>query len=268
MSLLKVNGTQTYKSKGGFKYPWAMEYFIQHDKMVWHDTDYDLAQDVRDYANASPEEKATVTSIMRLFVQNDVAAGAGYAKMLSIFKPTEIQLMLGGFNGREGTHVFNYANFIETVGLPDSTFSEFLDIPVMSTKIDYLEKAKVKKYEDYKRVGMSDADLDKEFRRAVARMVAVYAGGLEGTSLMAQFAMLLEFQFQGKYPGLCTIVEWSINQMVDVKEIELLETPYSSVNYNVIRKDERECLKITGIGQSAAKVVLNVAWYTSSYSNT
>lgn len=136
-------------------------------------------------------------------------AGIGYGTMLRIFKPVELQLMLGGFNAREGTHVFNYANFVDTVGLPASVYTEFLDIPVMSTKTEYLDKAKVKKFEDYKAMGMTDAAVDKEFRRDVARMLAVYAGGLEGVSLMSQFAMLLQFQFQGKYPGLCTIVEWS-----------------------------------------------------------
>lgn len=118
--------------------------------------------------------------------------------------------MLGGFNAREGTHVFNYANFTDTIGLPESVYTEFLEIPVMSSKMEYLDKAKVRKYEDYKAVGMSDAEVDREFRRAIARMLAVYAGGLEGVQLFAQFAMLLNYQFQGKYPGLCTIVEWSI----------------------------------------------------------
>lgn len=43
--------------------------------------------------------------------------------------------------------------------------------------MEYLDKAKVRKYEDYKAVGMSDAEVDREFRRAIARMLAVYAGG-------------------------------------------------------------------------------------------
>ncbi len=137
-------------------------------------------------------------------------ANTGYTTMLRIFKPTEIVMMLSSFNDRESTHIFNYANFTDTVGLPDSVYTEFLEVPIMSAKTEYLEKAKVKKYEDYKAVGMTDAQVDKEFRRSVARMLAVYAGGLEGIALMAQFAMLLEYQFKGKYPGLCTIVEWSI----------------------------------------------------------
>ena len=80
----------------------------------------------------------------------------------------------------------------------------------MATKTDYLEKAKVLKYEDYKRVGMTDAQVDWEFRRAVARMLAIYAGGTELISLFSQFAMLLQYQFDNKYKGLCQIVEWSI----------------------------------------------------------
>lgn len=130
--------------------------------------------------------------------------------MLRIFKPFEVYGMLSSFNDREITHVHNYANFTETIGLPDSVYSDFLDIPVMSSKTEYLEKAKVKKYEDYKSAGLTDAEVDREYRRGVARMLAVYAGGLEGTQLFAQFAMLLYFQKQGKYPGLSTIVEWSI----------------------------------------------------------
>ena len=129
-------------------------------------------------------------------------ASYGYAAMLRIFKPFEVYSMLSSFNDREITHVHNYANFTETIGLPNSIYSDFLDIPVMSSKTEFLDKAKVMKYEDYKAAGLSDAQVDKEFRRAVARMLAVYAGGLEGTQLFAQFAMLMLYQKEGKYPGL------------------------------------------------------------------
>lgn len=210
MSLIKQNGVPVYKPAKGFEYPWAITAWEEHDAMIWHKQEYSLSQDIQDYNSASQKERDDITNVMRLFVQQDVMAGVGYETMLRIFKPTEIRLMLGKFNDREGTHVYNYANFTDTVGLPNSVYTEFLDIPVMSSKTEYLDKAKVHKYEDYKAMGMSAAQVDREFRRAVARMVAVYAGGLEGISLMAQFAMLLSYQFKGKYPGLCTIVEWSI----------------------------------------------------------
>jgi ribonucleoside-diphosphate reductase beta chain len=132
--------------------------------------------------------------------------------MLRIFKPVEVQAMLSNFNAREYTHIENYSLFTETLGLPNSIYSDFLDVPVMSTKTEYLEKAKVRKYEDYKQVGLSDAQVDHEFRRSAARMLAVYAGGTENISLMAQFALLLRFQFENKYPGLCQIVEFSLRE--------------------------------------------------------
>jgi len=210
MSLIKLEGTPIYKPTTGFKYQWAYDLWEQHDSMVWHKTEYSLSQDTQDYTKASKEEKEFITNVMKLFTENDVMASTGYSTMLRIFKPFEVYGMLSSFNDREITHVHNYANFTETIGLSNAIYSEFLEIPVMSSKTEYLEKAKVRKYEYYKSVGMTDAQVDKEFRRAIARMLAVYAGGLEGTQLFAQFAMLMLFQKQGKYPGLVDIVLWSI----------------------------------------------------------
>lgn len=234
MSLLKQQGMSIYKPDQGFRYPWALEFYEAHDSMVWHKNEYTLAQDIKDYSKASPEEKLFITSVMKLFVQNDVLAGTGYTTMLRIFKPTEVRMMLSSFNDRESTHVFNYANFTDTIGFPSSIYTEFLDIPVMSSKTEYMDKAKVRKYEDYKSAGMTDAQVDREFRRAVARMLGVYAGGLEGVSLMAQFAMLLQFQFQGKYSGLCTIVEWSIkDEMVHLQGNATLFRTYITENMDI-----------------------------------
>jgi len=210
MSLLKQFGMPIYKQPSGFRYPDAIDYYEKHDAMVWHKNEISLAQDIKDYANASPEVKRLITEVMRLFVQNDTMAGVGYDTLVRIFKPTEVLMMLRSFSDRESTHIFNYANFTDTIGLPASVYSEFLEVPVMSSKTEYLDKAKVKKYEDYKTSGLTDAQVDREFRRAVARMLAVYAGGLEAVTLMAQFAMLLHFQKDGKFPGLCDIVIWSI----------------------------------------------------------
>jgi len=209
-NLLKMNGIPTFKSKKGFRYPQFWDYYKQHDRMHWTADEVTLSQDIKDFQKASPEEKEFITNVMRLFTQNEVQVGYGYATLLRIFKPIEVQAMLANENAREYTHIENYSLFTETIGLSDAFYSEFLDIPTMANKAEYLEKAKVKKYEDYKAMHLSDSELDRVYRKDVARMVAVYAGGTENISLMAQFAMLLKYQFEGKYPGLCTIVEWSI----------------------------------------------------------
>jgi ribonucleoside-diphosphate reductase beta chain len=207
-----MNGIPTFKSKKGFRYPQYWDYYKAHDRMHWTADEINLSQDIQDFAKASPEEKEYITNVMRLFTQNEVIVGTGYAAMLRIYKPMEVQAMLSNFMAREYTHIENYSLFTETIGLPNSVYSEFLDIPIMANKTEYLDKAKVHKYEDYKAMNLSNSELDKTYRRDVARMVATYAGGAENISLMAQFAALLKYQFEGKYPGLCTIVEFSIKE--------------------------------------------------------
>jgi ribonucleoside-diphosphate reductase beta chain len=207
-----MNGIATFKSKSGFRYPEFWEYYKQHDRAHWTADIISLAKDIQDFDRASPKEKDDITRTMRLFTQQEVSVENGYAVLLRIFKPIEVQAMLSNFMAREFTHIENYSLFTETIGLPNSIYQDFLDIPVMASKADYLEKAKVKKYEEYKSMNLSELALDKVFRRDVARMLAIYAGGAEGISLMAQFAALLKYQFSGKYPGLCTIVEYSINE--------------------------------------------------------
>jgi ribonucleoside-diphosphate reductase beta chain len=193
--------------------------------MHWTADEINLGQDIADYAKASEEERTYIREVMKTFTQNEVQVGYGYAVMLRIFKPIEVQSWLASANAREYTHIENYSLFTETIGLPNSIYSEFLDVPIMAQKAEYLEKAKVKKYEDYKSMGISNIELDKVFRKDIARMLAVYAGGTENISLMAQFASLLKYQFEGKYPGLCTIVEFSIKE----------ETLHGIANSNLFR---------------------------------
>ena len=211
-TLIHMNGIATFKSKSGFRYPEFWEYYKQHDRLHWTSDIISLSKDVQDFERASEEERTFITNVMKLFTQNEVIVGTGYATMLRIFKPMEVQAMLSNFMAREYTHIENYSLFTETVGLPNSVYSDFLDIPVMATKTDYLDKAKVKKFEEYKAMNLSNIDLDKTYRSDIAAMLATYAGGAENISLMAQFAALLKYQFQGKYPGLCSIVEYSIRE--------------------------------------------------------
>jgi len=212
MSLIKQNGMTPFKTEKGFRYPQFWEYYKKHDRLHWHAGEITLAKDIQDFQNASKEEQEYIKGVLRLFTQNEVEVGKGYATLLRIFKPVEVQAMLSNFMAREYTHIENYSLFTETIGLPDAFYSEFLDIPVMSTKTEYVDKAKVKKFEDYKAMGLSEADTHKEYRRDIARMLAVYGGFTEGVSLYAQFAGLLKFQFDNKYPGLCDLNTFSIRE--------------------------------------------------------
>lgn len=212
MSLIKQNTITPFKTEKGFKYPHFWEYYKSHDRLHWTADEIKLSKDIQDFNSASEEEQEYIKGVLRLFTQNEISVTKGYAALLRIFKPAEVQAMLTNFMAREFTHIENYSLFTETIGLPNSFYSEFLDIPVMSTKTEYIDKAIVRKYEDYKSMGLSDADTHKEYRRDIARMLALYGGCTEGISLMAQFAGLLYFQFENKYPGLCDLNIFSIKE--------------------------------------------------------
>ena len=215
MSLLK--SSKVFKPMA---YPEAFKHWDDHDKMVWHWDEAPLADDVADFNRAPADEKKFITELLRLFTQNDVEVGDGYDTLLRIFKPTEVKMMLRSNSDRESTHVAAYSNFTEVLGFPDSFYSEFLDVPIMADKIDYIEKAKVKKYEDYETewakgkvfypLQSKDEYIDRRYKQDIIRMMAVYATCTEGISLFAQFAMLLKYQTENKYKGLGTLVEWSI----------------------------------------------------------
>ena len=181
--------------------------------MQWKYNAIPLQKDVEDYQKAlinDPEEAKLIENIMKLFTSNEVLVKTGYAKFASIFKPNQVVNWAMYAGGSEVVHEKAYSLFTETIGLPNSVYTDFLDVNVMKTKTSYIDKAKVKKWEEYKAVGLSDAEADWEFRRAVARMLAIYGAGTEAVTLYAQFAMLLRYRMEGKYPGLCQIVEYSI----------------------------------------------------------
>ena len=197
----------------GNTYDFMDKYIEALMDMQWKFNAIPLQKDVEDYQRAlvnDPEEAKLIQDIMKLFTSNEVLVKTGYAKFASIFKPNQVVNWAMYSGGSEVVHEKAYSLFTDTIGLPNSVYTDFLDVSIMKTKTTYIDKAKVKKWEDYKSAGLTDAEVDYEFRRAVARMLAIYGGGTEAVTLYAQFAMLLRFRMEGKYPGLCQIVEYSI----------------------------------------------------------
>lgn len=226
MSLLK--SSRVFKP---IRYPEAYEFWKNHDRGVWHFNEIPLGDDVEDFTKGDKEEKGFITGVMRLFTQNDVEVGHGYDVLLRIFKPTEVAMMLRGNADRESTHIAAYSLFTETLGFEDEFYSEFLEDERMADKIEFIEDAQVKKYEQYlqdyydlqdeyytteqldtnKLALLSEqAYIDYRYKQDIIFMLAVYATVTEGVSLFAQFAMLLKYQTMNKYKGLGQIVEWSI----------------------------------------------------------
>jgi ribonucleoside-diphosphate reductase beta chain len=101
-------------------------------------------------------------------------------------------MMLTGFAAREALHVAAYSHLIETLGLPESTYNQFLEYEAMKDKHDYF---------------LSIAGQDES---TIAQQIAAFSAFTEGMQLFSSFIMLLNFPRHGKMKGMGQIVTWSI----------------------------------------------------------
>ena len=155
-----------------------------------------MAEDVKDWKKKlTVEEKHFLTNIFRFFTQGDIDVAGGYVKnYLPYFKQPEVRMMLLGFAAREALHVAAYSHLIETLGLPDTTYNEFLAYQEMKDKHDYV-------------LDLSNANGDLQ---STATHIAVFSAFTEGMQLFSSFIMLLNFPRTGKMRGMGQIVTWSI----------------------------------------------------------
>ena len=189
MSLLESN--TTYKP---FKYPWSVTYATEHERIHWIEDELELQTDINHWKSdkLTANEKNHITQILRLFTQSDVAVGTNYLEYyIPKFKNNEIRAMLTAFASREFIHQRAYALLNDTLGLPEEEFTAFLEYSEMADKVEF----------------MSDIDVHSISGTALAIARSVLN---EGVSLFSAFAMLLNYQRQGKMPGMCTVVEWSV----------------------------------------------------------
>ena len=179
-----------------FNYPWAYNAWLAHEQSHWLHTEVPMAEDVKDWKNKlTPSQKQFLTHIFRFFTQGDIDVAGGYVKnYLPYFPQPEVRMMLLGFAAREALHVAAYSHLIETLGLPDTTYNQFMDYQQMKDKHDYVTD-----------ISSKNGDLE-----ATARHIAVFSAFTEGMQLFSSFIMLLNFPRHGLMKGMGQIVTWSI----------------------------------------------------------
>ncbi len=166
----------------------------KHEKVHWFEEEAKLGIDVSQWKNGkiSEDEKALIMNILRLFTQSDVNVGqAYYEKLIPVIKNNEARNMFGSFAAREATHQRAYALLSDTLGFGEDFYYQFLEYEEMKDKHEFM-------IED---IGRSHRD----FAVYLAKQTM-----MEGVSLFASFAMLLNFDRLGKLPGMCDIVRWSM----------------------------------------------------------
>jgi glutaredoxin 3 len=166
----------------------------KHERVHWVESDAKLGIDVTQWKNGkiTKEEQALISNILRLFTQSDVNVGqAYYDKLIPVIKNNEARNMFGSFAAREAIHQRAYALLSDTLGFGEDFYYQFLDYESMKEKHEFM-------IED---IGRSH----HEFAVYLAKQTM-----MEGISLFASFAMLLNFDRLGKLPGMCDIVRWSM----------------------------------------------------------
>ena len=179
-----------------FNYPWAYEAWLKHEQSHWLHTEVPMMEDVKDWKkNLTNEEKHFLTHIFRFFTQGDIDVAGGYVgNYLPYFPQPEVRMMLLGFAAREALHVAAYSHLIETLGLPETMYNDFMEYKEMAEKHDYV-------------MDISKQNTTKE---NTATHIAVFSAFTEGMQLFSSFIMLLNFPRHGKMKGMGQIVTWSI----------------------------------------------------------
>src|SRR5678810_1332430 len=186
-----LQASKTYKP---FEYPWAFVYWKRQQQIHWMPEEVPLGEDCRDWAQKlNDTERNLLTQIFRFFTQADIDVQDCYHnKYGSVFQPTEVKMMLTAFSNMETVHIAAYSHLLDTIGMPESEYSAFLQYKEMKDKHDYLQHFGV------------DTDED------IAKTLAMFGGFTEGLQLFASFAMLMNFPRFNKMKGMGQIVSWSV----------------------------------------------------------
>ena len=197
--MIKKQQTRLTDERTSFKpfaYPWAYDSWLKHEQSHWLHTEVPMLEDVKDWKNKlSQEEKNFLTHIFRFFTQGDIDVAGGYVNnYLPYFRQPEVRMMLLGFAAREALHVAAYSHLIETLGLPDTMYNQFLQYEAMKQKHEYL-------------LNGSNHLVNTS---SIARNIAMFSAFTEGMQLFSSFIMLLNFPRHGVMKGMGQIVTWSI----------------------------------------------------------
>jgi len=177
-----------------FSHPQFYDYWKQQQRIHWLPEEVSLAEDVKDWVvKLSPAEQSLLTHIFRFFTQSDVEVNNNYMTRLGALPwPTEVMMMLSAFANMETIHIDAYSLLIETIGMPETTYSQFMEYDALKAKHETYSKFNTDSVED------------------VARTLAMFGGFAEGVQLFASFAVLMNFPRFNKMKGMGQIVSWSV----------------------------------------------------------
>lgn len=178
-----------------FEYPWAYDAWKTQEQIHWLVDEIPMTDDVAQWNKLPENERHFLTHIFRFFTQADIEVSNCYMrKYAGVFKPTEVQMMLAAFANMETVHIDAYSNLIDTLGLPETEYSAFLEYDEMRDKKNFLD----------------NFDVEEGDPNSVAETLAIFGAFTEGLQLFASFAMLMNFPRHNKMKGMGQVITWSV----------------------------------------------------------
>ncbi len=201
------------------KYLKMQELLDKHERAHWGIWEVDVRRDIEQWRNGTLHEdvKSFIKMILRFFTQSDTNVCAGYVeRLLQVYKNADVRMMLLSFATRETTHMKGYKLLNDSLGLDSEEFSrEFLMYEEMRNKHEWM-------------IEQVDMSTDQGRIEYVAKQ-----GLMEGVSLFALFAMLLNNSRLGWVPGTVEVNQWSqadeslhLEGLVEIFKRDIEECPH------------------------------------------
>jgi ribonucleoside-diphosphate reductase beta chain len=176
------------------QYEQADCYFMAQTNAHWVHTEVSLLEDVQHWKCELPEvAKFIIGNTTKLFTQVEGHVADYWTNVPRWFQIPEIRDMATACSHMESIHTRAYANLNETLGIPEAEYDEFMTIPALKNKLEFL-------------INASDGNLEE-----IACSLAVFSAFAEGCGLFSTFALLIWFNQPPMHfmPGLKQTIEWS-----------------------------------------------------------
>lgn len=213
------------------------EIYNKHERSHWLADEADMSVDVAQWKDGtiSDAQKRYIKMILRFFTQADTNVCGGYVeKLLPVFKNADARIMLLSFASRETTHMFGYKRLNDTLGYDSQAFmSEFLEYKELKDKHEFM-------------IGEMDLRSNKNRAEYLGKQIL-----MEGVSLFAAFAQLLNFSRLGQLAGMVSVNQWSlVDESIHIEGLTELFKIFIEENPSIVTEDFKKALY-----ETARKVV-------------
>ncbi len=177
-----------------YEYPELYEYVTAIRHSYWIHTEFNYLSDIQDFkVNITETERSAIKNSMLAIAQIEVAVKTFWGDIYKKLPKPEIGAVGFTFAESEVRHMDAYSHLLEILGLNDE-FSRIKEIPVISKRIAYLEKA----------ISNSRSDDSKEYAQAIL----LFSLFIEHVSLFSQFLIMMSFnKHRALFKGVSNAVE-------------------------------------------------------------